>query len=91
MRNKRVVVEPMITILHYDFVIRLPSTQNSFQFIRCLKDQSGSYLLLNSFDALIGVEQIKLCHDSLKLMCSPNAGGTSVHSEVLSFEFLKRR
>jgi len=76
-------------IFNSDFVIKIPILSR-FMLQNAINNKCESSLLLSQFDPCTCVEKFCVSEDAIKLMLCPNAGGTSIHSEMLSFEILHR-
>jgi len=86
--------------LRNDFILRDPSSNfsvthrllhnnRSSQPIASNFDSNLVVVLHNSFESLVtNPHLIRLCEGSLRVLHTPNAGGTSVWSEVISCEIL---
>lgn len=75
-------------IVSESFVLTYNST--IFQIEKLIKNSSTSGCLVNYFDQIRLFEKIRLTDDAKRIMYTPNAGGSSVESETLSFEMLKK-
>jgi len=78
-----------IVVLSNDFVVLHPQNTTFALRTSLAADQPGSFNY-TVFDCKCNVEDIKLSTDSIRLMQMPNAGGNSLHSELMSFEVLQR-
>jgi hypothetical protein len=70
------------------FTLRFEQTM--FQIEKLLKNMSISGLIKASFHQYKLYHKIKLTTEALLIQNTPNAGGNSIESEVLSFEILKK-
>lgn len=61
---------------------------NKFLFEKYITSDNGGGILVDTFEALGGKLSMKLCPGSEKMLNTPNAGGNSVWSEVMSLEVL---
>lgn len=64
--------------------------QTIFQIEKLLKDVSINGLIKSNFHQTRLYDKIKLTTEALLIQNTPNAGGNSIESEVLSFEILKK-
>ena len=72
-----------------DYTISIPSLQAG-QLLYAIENNESD-LFFNHFITKKSIQGMTgLTHDSVKILNLPNAGGTSVESEVLSFEVLNR-
>eukprot|EP01102_Stenamoeba_stenopodia_P011428 TRINITY_DN350_c0_g1_i6.p1 TRINITY_DN350_c0_g1~~TRINITY_DN350_c0_g1_i6.p1 ORF type:complete len:835 (+),score=160.60 TRINITY_DN350_c0_g1_i6:3033-5537(+) len=78
-----------IVVLSNDFLVLHPQNTTFALRTSLAADQPGSFSY-TVFDCKCNVEDIKLSADSIRLMQMPNAGGNSLHSELMSFEVLQR-
>ena len=75
-------------IVSESFVLTYNAT--IFQIEKLIKNSSTSGCLINYFDQIRLFEKISLTEDAKRIMYTPNAGGSSIESETLSFEMLKK-
>ena len=76
--------------MHPDFEVRVPSN-NTHVFHAWLNGNHDNGFITNAFSLVRKPEQFKnLSEGSMKIQSDPNAGGSSVWSEVMSFEVLHR-
>lgn len=75
------------TIFRRDFIVSLPRRR---EHLLRLVDKPKATFLLNQFDCLRSPTEMDLCDGARRIMDEPNAGGSSVWSEVLSLEVLYR-
>ena len=64
--------------------------QHYFALNKMLTDSRNGGLVRTKFENLKHVKQMSLSQSAEKIMNVPNAGGSSVISEVLSYEMLQR-
>jgi hypothetical protein len=65
-------------------------TQNIFRVEKLISDKYLSGFLLIRFDSIKSFEKMKLTSEANKIQNTPNAGGSSIVSETLSFEMMKK-
>ncbi|CAH1773776.1 unnamed protein product [Owenia fusiformis] len=70
-----------------NFSVRL---NEYFKLIKCINDNKEGGLIQYEYDPFRRVRNMKLSEHAQKLQDVPNAGGSSVISEVMSYEVLKR-
>eukprot|EP00698_Gefionella_okellyi_P004201 TRINITY_DN13913_c0_g1_i1.p1 TRINITY_DN13913_c0_g1~~TRINITY_DN13913_c0_g1_i1.p1 ORF type:complete len:506 (-),score=77.41 TRINITY_DN13913_c0_g1_i1:59-1576(-) len=76
-----------LTIFRRDFIVSMP--QRRERLLRVMYKPRAQFLL-NQFDCLGSPQDMRLSDGARRIMEEPNAGGTSVWSEALSFEVLSR-
>jgi len=64
------------------------ASNSSFVVESCVKDLRRGAILTNAFIARAQKEGFHLCEGSSRIMNTPNAGGSSIWSEAVSFEVL---
>lgn len=78
---------PCKMYIGFDFSVRLDHT---FKFQAAVKDVTVSQSLVTQFNPFKKVTDMNLSEAAQKIRDVPNAGGTSVVSEMLSFEMMKK-
>jgi len=82
--------EAIVVHLRNDVLLTTPSWTN-FQLEKYLKDDTKPAFFVNKCTVFCGgLAKMNLCLDAQRIRDLPNAGGTSVASEAMSFEILKR-
>jgi len=76
-------------VFNRDFIVRQPLGQ-SFKFQSSILRQNDYSVLWNIMDLRVPVDRLVLCEGARRMLGEPNAGGSSLMSEVLSLEFLYR-
>lgn len=66
------------------------STHSIFQFENLFTDLNNSGCIVTHFDKLKPFKKMSLSFEALRILNTPNAGGNSIVSEALSFEFFKK-
>lgn len=66
------------------------SNHNIFQINNLITDQTENGCIVTYFDQMKTFKKMKLTNESLRILNTPNAGGNSIVSEVLSFELFKK-
>lgn len=77
----------------FDWIVNgnftLISEQNVFQVEKLLRDKYNNGYLMTYFDQTKSYSNMKLSDEAVQIKETPNAGGSSVESETLSFEIFK--
>ena len=68
----------------------LTCNQNIFRVEKLIKDLKSNGSLITFFDQIKPFGKMRLTSEATRIMNTPNAGGSSIESEALSFEILKR-
>jgi len=76
-------------IVHQDYTI-VDTIANSLQADYSLMQHDENLFMSNTFAPTGKFSDIALCPGAVRIKTLPNAGGTSVNSEALSFEVLRR-
>jgi len=79
----------IVTVLHDDFIVKHPLTQPG-ELRWAIESSSEPLVIVNHFQSSKKIEHMDLADSSWRMFHSPNAGGNSLESEVLSFELLHR-
>ena len=74
--------------LNENFTIK--SNFNLFEIENLVSNQYQNGCIISHFDQSKMFSQMKLSSDAIRIFTTPNAGGNSIQSEVLSFEFFKK-
>ncbi|XP_065183387.1 AAC-rich mRNA clone AAC4 protein-like [Sycon ciliatum] len=76
--------------INENFALRCPALFHGRLIDQLQRDAPIADLMEAEFDAFRNVETMRLCAAAERMRSTPNAGGSSVISEVLSYELLKR-
>jgi hypothetical protein len=68
----------------------LSSNLNTFKSEKLIKDKMNDGVILTHFDQIKPFNSMRLTFEAMRIQTTPNAGGSSVESETLSFEVLKK-
>lgn len=68
----------------------LTSKQNIFKIEQLIRNKSENGLLTTQFNQMKSFKQMKLSNEAKRIQNTPNAGGSSIESETLSFEILNK-
>lgn len=79
-------VTPCNIYVGENFSVRL---QRYFYFLKLMEDNSHGGLVHNNFHPHRKLKEMTLSRAAIRLATVPNAGGNSVLSEVISFEFFR--
>ncbi len=66
------------------------SEYNIFQIENLVTNLENEGCIITYFDQIKKFKEMELSRDSLRILLTPNAGGNSIVSEVLSFEMFKK-
>lgn len=75
-------------LINENFLIECNQTTSQVEKLICDKNKSG--FIISYFHQIKPYKSIELTKEALRMQNVPNAGGSSVESEVLSFEFFKK-
>ena len=68
----------------------LSCNQNIFKTEKIIKDNLNNGSIITYFDQIKPFKKMKFTKDASRILNTPNAGGSSIESEALSFEILKK-
>ncbi len=68
----------------------IQSDSSIFGFEKLIRDQTNSGFVITYFDQMKSFKDMSLTADARRILNTPNAGGSSIESETLSFEILKQ-
>eukprot|EP01091_Cochliopodium_minus_P014095 TRINITY_DN4715_c0_g1_i1.p1 TRINITY_DN4715_c0_g1~~TRINITY_DN4715_c0_g1_i1.p1 ORF type:complete len:628 (-),score=130.35 TRINITY_DN4715_c0_g1_i1:34-1917(-) len=83
----------MSMIIGEDFSVKMHTKQMiKFSLLMCAEGEDGfsNGFIWNDFIPHYKCKNFKLSEGATKILVEPNAGGNSYHSEILSFELMKR-
>jgi len=79
----------MVLYSRRDFTITLPSTTKSLVYKNLASFEQGGFVWNVFRSKALSIDEITLSEGGQRIFETPNAGGNSVASEVMSFELLK--